>query len=356
MRYMLLNLLVILFWGISLIEANAAPVDGVKLSQKACKGTKQCIVKVTGGTATKYKTIQQAIYAATNGDLIYVGPGKYEEQLEINKSDVTIVGENAKVFTKVDSHIINVFDSVNLKISGLHVVHELGGKECSQDCFVIWRSKNLKLSGNDINGSGWYGVRVISGDNIHIIGNKIHNCQAGIFYQDIKTIVIKDNAFYNNKQQNITSSDDGYKSVYMQSLDYIYWKYNNFDRDIEGVKINNPNDGWRHVDESDDNSVFQVNLDSVRRTGGTEVQALTRFIKKNQRLSLGSFPFDIDKVEAELAYDCSSGRYRIVNETRFKKGSNESVAINHYEKNSEAPSDGSLFGIVRQIACRMAEM
>ena len=141
----------------------------------------------------KFCSIQQAVDHATNGDLIIVYPGSYEETILVNKT-LHIQGEEKPVVSCSNNtgSIITVTAN-NCRITGLHIKgNKQWGGNGSLTGLKISSAGN-KIENNTIENT-YYGVEMSRGaDNNLIIFNHIFNNTDGV-----EAILACNNVFSHN--------------------------------------------------------------------------------------------------------------------------------------------------------------
>ena len=168
------------------------------------------------GQGQAYSTIQSAIDAAKNGDMILVGEGTYNENPIIKTNGISIIGKN-KEKTIIEggksSSGIKIDTVNNVVISGFTIRNSgAGGKQdagitifkgndntvSNMNVFsntvgvsIYQDSNNNVISGNDIEssyGSYGYGVYIYASNDNKISNNNIKNNKIGIYAKDAKTV------------------------------------------------------------------------------------------------------------------------------------------------------------------------
>lgn len=131
------------------------------------------------GTAD-YETIEQALQAAQNGDIIFVRSGLYEEQNLIVDKTLTITGENAATTVVQGDRTTTLFFIQANKVSISNFTVTRGGGDLigsnlevsADDCII---SDNIITDGEDV------GIAVYDTSNTVIMNNEISHCPfAGI--------------------------------------------------------------------------------------------------------------------------------------------------------------------------------
>jgi nitrous oxidase accessory protein NosD len=145
------------------------------------------------GPKEKYKTIQNAVNHAHEGDTIIVNSGTYREDVNITKRSLTFLG---KGYPKVDGFYdytdpYSEFGQSNININGFSIIKngiDLGGKAVSGQVIRnnYFYSCNAYLCGDMASGTiknndFTKGGIVLSDSGVDIIGNKIKNADIGIF-------------------------------------------------------------------------------------------------------------------------------------------------------------------------------
>ena len=148
------------------------------------------------GSGYTYSTIQGAVDAAEDGDVITVHAGNYNENVDVDKQ-ITLEGESVDVVTvtaaTADDHVFNVTaDYVN--ISGFKVTGatnnsagiylgsaehcNIADNEAVSNCYGIyswWYSNNNTLVENDCSDNDYYGIYWSHSSNNNLIYNNYFN-------------------------------------------------------------------------------------------------------------------------------------------------------------------------------------
>ncbi|HEC81980.1 MAG TPA: hypothetical protein ENI42_06115 [Thermoplasmatales archaeon] len=166
------------------------PLIGCLQQQETEQHLFNCILVEGKG---KFYSIQQAVDHATNGDLIIVYPGNYEETILVNKT-LHIQGEGEPVISCSNNtgSIITVTAN-NCRITGLHIKgNKQWGGNGSLTGLKISSAGN-KIENNTIENT-YYGVEMSRGaDNNLIIFNHIFNNTDGV-----EAILACNNVFSHN--------------------------------------------------------------------------------------------------------------------------------------------------------------
>jgi parallel beta-helix repeat protein len=185
-----------------------------------------------------FTKIQDAIYAASPGDTIYVYNGTYSGFL-IEKNDLTVIGENRDTTIISGSgtlYLVEVRSTSNVTISGFTVQNTVS----PWDAIRVTSCNNIIISGNKFT-DNWCGIwiryhseNIVITDNVitrnhcgislfqstysFISGNNITNNEYGVYLYGLsENNIISHNNFINNTDQAYTdgstnSWDDGYPS------------------------------------------------------------------------------------------------------------------------------------------------
>ncbi|MCJ7571525.1 MAG: right-handed parallel beta-helix repeat-containing protein [Candidatus Thermoplasmatota archaeon] len=160
------------------------------------------------GSADKpYKTIQEAIDSASEGDTIYIFGGFYQENIIVDKK-LKITGGIDEVETIVDSrfdrrYIIEITaDEVELK--GL-TVSDADGKTTSPiGALICLKSDNNKIINNFVKNTDSYGIYLDLTSNENLIyNNTINKTKVGIYSYSSSTNDIANNEISNCSEYGI---------------------------------------------------------------------------------------------------------------------------------------------------------
>ena len=139
-----------------------------------------------------YPTIQAAIDASTSGDTVLVAPGTYTENLNFNKSGVTLTGENQKsilngLTTTANITASNLFGDIKARITGFTITGGSVAIRCLPTVSSLQIDNNILsrkgislddnaaaiIRNNTINDSE--PIRGLGHNSIQIIGNTFGN-------------------------------------------------------------------------------------------------------------------------------------------------------------------------------------
>jgi len=117
-----------------------------------------------------YETIQDAVDAASDGDVIFVGPGTYEENVIVNRS-VSIKGAGSAKTTVQSPNGNTVFTVVasNVRITGLTIK---GADNVWQSGILISGADNVRIAKNIIENNG-SGILISRSNGTSIVNNVV---------------------------------------------------------------------------------------------------------------------------------------------------------------------------------------
>jgi len=146
----------------------------------------------------EYRTIQEAIDAASRGNIIYVSKGTYSEHLSITKDDLRLIGEDTDT-TIIDGNHTGTVVSVsanNVTITGFTIRRSGADGEG----FYLDNSNDTLIANNTCDNCN-VGISLTHSCNNKIIGNTVSNNGEGIVLAVKSTHnVISSNTVTNNSQ------------------------------------------------------------------------------------------------------------------------------------------------------------
>jgi len=210
------------------------------------------IIYVDDDGGADYTRIQDAINASSEGDMIFVYSGSYDESVIINKS-ITLIGEN-KDTTLIDGGQRS--DVITIEADNVSFSH-----------FTIQNSTNNIRK-------GWWkaGIRITS-SNVNIEDNIIQNNLLGIFAKRATNLSIKGNFFFNDSLVIYPYGADYNPRPALKKTHFIHRITNNFVNDKPLLYI---------VDESD--VLISSDIGQVILINCTNVSV------KNMSISSADFP------------------------------------------------------------------
>ena len=183
------------------------------------------------GTAEKpYKSIQQAIDLANDGDIIYVFGGTYDETLTVNKKIKlwgSIDGKPSIIDTIIDKRYTIEVTADYAEIQDFTVSDNGDHKSSPIGSLIAIKADNVVIQGNNLNNTKSYAIYLDSTGNGNVIsGNIINNTARGIYSEGSDTNDIFDNTIGNCSDYAIylSSSDNNrvYKNYISNSTQGVY--------------------------------------------------------------------------------------------------------------------------------------
>jgi parallel beta-helix repeat protein len=159
-----------------------------------------------------FRSIQEAVNAANIEDIIYVYSGTYDENIFLNKTGLTVIGENPST-TVIDGgyHDGVTINASNVSISNF-TIQPLWFSSASG--IQLKSARNCNIAGNTIT-NNWWGIKVDESSNNTLSGNTITNNWYGIYLYNSSN-----NSIYGNK---ITASNwDGIRLEYSSNYNSIH--------------------------------------------------------------------------------------------------------------------------------------
>ena len=145
-----------------------------------------------GGTGEgNFSSINEALDNSTDGDIIYVYNGSYNERLVLNKS-VSLLGENKNDTIFSGRHNFNILNliSSNVTVQGFLFINSSNAMLISNDCKNIFINDNVFY--NNSNGI----LSEESNINVTIKCNSFINNSEGIRFYNTSNSLICDNYFF----------------------------------------------------------------------------------------------------------------------------------------------------------------
>lgn len=174
-----------------------------------------------------FLTIAEAIAAAGEGDLVLIGPGTFNETIEIRKSNLTLAGSGADI-TRIEvtgNSCLSIENSSNIRIEDISFFthSEMGDSTVYIDNSYVEISYCVVESSPDA-----YGIYSISDSSVKIIHNTIlHNKKEGAVRFDnscemvIKSNILMGNSFgINNLGKQFASPDISHNLLWKNDIDY----------------------------------------------------------------------------------------------------------------------------------------
>ena len=210
MRLKILNLLVILFFicaSFSLIIPTTKSIENEIYVKSSYYG-------YSDGSAEKpYKTIDEALGYAEEGDTIYIFSGLYQEDLEINKK-VKIIGgideEETIIDNRYDRRYLVEINSDGVTIEGITFTDEDRSMTSPIGALLAINSKNNAIVRNKFNNTVGYGIHIAPSADDNFIGNNIiNNTKYGIHVSSSHTNDLASNEINNVTEYGIYMDSSG---------------------------------------------------------------------------------------------------------------------------------------------------
>lgn len=153
---------------------------------------------VGGGGPGNYTTIQSAINIASNGDIIYVYAGTYNENIIVDKT-ITLMGEDRDVTTIIGN---NLNPTVEITAESINFQGFTVKNDGSQD--GIYTATSIHTFTDNIFTSTSRGIHLYYSSENTITNNLLYdNTKSGVYMEVGQNNTISENEFYNNTDEGI---------------------------------------------------------------------------------------------------------------------------------------------------------
>ena len=161
------------------------------------RSARTIIVNASGGG--DYTHIQWAIDNATDGDIINVEDGVYNEDLTVNKS-ITLIGKGpnkTKINGKGNWYAIRLLNNGTI-LKGFEINNDDGNG------VGISKVSNCNLENNIINTNEWRGIFIRQTNNVQLLNNSIHSGIESIYISESNGVQIINNTLDTNNNISIS--------------------------------------------------------------------------------------------------------------------------------------------------------
>ena len=270
-------------------------------------------IKRDGTAERPYATINKALSEASEGDIIYIFGGNYNESIIINKQ-VAIIGSIDEGNTIIDFKIRHLYtieinadrvtlEGLNITDSGNFIISDVKG------ALVKINSNNNIIQRNNITGcpNGW-GIYLDSSDGNVIGNNQINGTRVGVYLSNSDT-----NDLFSNDINNCTSSgveflNSNNNRMYKNKLDKNH--YGVYSKQSTGTNISSNwiNNSGQHgiafyLNNQDvivnntlyENHVYGIHINS----GGTKISG--------NKIENSQISINLDSDNCEVTYNVING-------------------------------------------------
>lgn len=188
-------------------------------------------ISETGATGNIYvfpgESIQAAVNEASSGDTIFVKPGEYNESIQVNQNNLTIVSESKSpdntLISSGNSEIVLEITASNITISGLSIT----GSQCG---IYLNGAQNCVINGNNIS-KNEIGICLYKSDNNTLSDNNVYsNIDCGI-----KSLTSTGNLICNNYFNNTNNARENKLNTWTCTTGNYWSDYTGTDKDEDGT-------------------------------------------------------------------------------------------------------------------------
>ncbi len=312
------------------------------------------------GKSFQYKNIKSAIFAAKNGDTVYVHQGVYKEKtVYINKS-LYFIGVNNPVidaehkYEVVKIHANNVvFKGFTVQNSGYATLDDPGGIKVFESNNVtitqnillnnffgiyLQQSNNCVVSNNNIHATGTdeqqigNGIHCWKSDSLIIKGNKIDGHRDGIYFEFVTNSVIWRNLSFKNIRYGLHfmfSNDDAYLcNVFKNNGAGVAVMFTNRVKMINNYFINNWGDASYGLLLKEISDSYILNNKFIANTTGIFMEGTNRILVQHNN-------FDENGWAMKIQASCMDNNIEENNfrGNTFDISTNGTLVLNTFEKN-----------------------
>jgi parallel beta-helix repeat protein len=166
----------------------------------------------------EYATIQAALNASSDGDIIYVSPGIYNENIFINKN-IKLIGESKNTTIITGSKIGDVIYAENCSMEIQNICIKESGTNTIDAGIKLKNANGCKIKDSEIQMNN-YGVYTIFSTNITVENSIIFKNYYGIFVYLSSDVTISHNTLYTNYRQGVCGQASNYNSITNNTFSY----------------------------------------------------------------------------------------------------------------------------------------
>jgi parallel beta-helix repeat protein len=212
-----------------------------------------------GSLANPYKTIQDGVNNAIDGDTVFVYSGIYLEHVVVNKT-INLTGENRDT-TIIDGRDIGDVVTINVNWVNITGFTVTGNGTLVRDGIKLSNVDNCKVIYNNVSSNKGYGIILISSNGNNIINNRIYQNQIdGIsLYNSLNNNIISNN-ISNNRMDGIYLNWSDWNSILNNKVTFNDWgiflEYSSNNTLQNNICNNNWEYGIKLEDESHWNNII----------------------------------------------------------------------------------------------------
>ena len=239
---------------------------------------------------THFNTIQKAIDASSNDDVIYVSNGNYFEKITINKSINLLGFDKTNIFRNetIKTNIISI-NSENVSISSFNIYYKnisekttgisIQGKNSKIDNCSFYKCGNgiiIKSDKNSVKDCHFYnnsvGIKIYTSNSTNISNSYFeNNSRIGLIIEGSENSIIKKNNFLNNlygisiesiilpsipEEPNPPIIEAKYNTIYLcnfiNNSNHTYFSVNTYENYFDNGSFGNYWDDYNGTDNNSD--------------------------------------------------------------------------------------------------------